>query len=132
MQLHVSDNLLSSQEMKSKKGYWQDVKPTGETNSTTGRMVYSGAAKWPEDGQFHTLTIQRADSGKGGKGFDLLFDDKVVAHNVQVGFLRKSRAKRLIVGVSGQGRRLGGNYRFEADEFRIYRLKHHQKGRSRR
>jgi tetratricopeptide (TPR) repeat protein len=103
---------------KTGRGDWEDGQPTTEKDPTRGKPVYAGDIRWPAGSEFHTLTIRRG--AKNTSGFDLLLDQKPVAQNVAVEGLR---GKTLLVGISGQVEALNVPYRFEADDFRLYRLK---------
>ena len=103
---------------KTTKSDWEDGAPPADTKKD--KLVFPGDVKWPEGDGFHTLLIRRT-AGVGSSSstaFDLYLDGRPVAQNVQVDGLR---AKSYQVGVSGKAEKLGDAYRFEADDFRLYR-----------
>ncbi|MGH9361570.1 MAG: hypothetical protein ACRD2T_06605, partial [Thermoanaerobaculia bacterium] len=112
------DGTLSFARKTTRSG-WEDARPTGEA-PPKDKLVFPGGVKWPEDGQFHALTIRRSAgvSSQASSTFDLLFDAQPIAQNVAVEGIR---GKVFLVGVSGQVEALGVPYRFEADDFRLYR-----------
>ncbi|MBI4585239.1 MAG: tetratricopeptide repeat protein [Planctomycetes bacterium] len=117
--------------VKTTRSNWEDLMPSPEKDPSQGKLVYAAEKKWPDDGAFHTLMIREADPAAKGKGYDLLFDGEPAAWNVQVGGLGRA-AKVLNVGISGQTDALGTAYRFEADDFRVFREKAQEERRGRR
>lgn len=121
-------------QIKSTRGDWEPVQPTTETSPERGRLVYSGTARWPEDGGFHTLEIRRtrgreeSASAQRATGFDLLLDGEPIAWNVKVGGLGNVQYE---VGFSGQTDALGSEYSMSLESFKIYRERPRPKGPSR-
>jgi hypothetical protein len=105
---------------KTTRGGWEDAQPTPDQDPQKGKPVYAGNIKWPAGTDFHTLLIRKGSTSQASSTFDLLLDGQPVAQNVVVEGLR---GKTFQVGVSGQVEALGTAYRFEADDFRLYRQK---------
>ncbi len=111
--------------VRTSRNEWKDLQPSPKTDKRErGKMFFpADNIVWPGDGKYHRLSIRRADSTKGGKGLDFFFDGREVARNVQLSGITSTRVKTYYVGVSGQTDGLDVSYRFEADDFRIFRKK---------
>ena len=104
---------------KTTRSGWEDGQSVPEKDQGRNKPFFPGSMKWPDDGAYHTLFIRRSLAGSS-TAFDLLLDGKPVALNIVVDGLR---AKNYNVGVSGQAEALGAAYRFEVEDFRLYRIR---------
>lgn len=109
---------------KSARGQWEVGQVTAsDEEPSSGKTVFTGEATWPDDGEFHVLSIEKADPRKGGKGYHLLLDGKIFAHNVNVSGLTSTGRRPLYFAVYGQASALDQSYEFGADDFRLFRVR---------
>jgi tetratricopeptide (TPR) repeat protein len=112
---------------KTTRSGWEDGVPTTEKEAVKGKPWFPGDAVWPAGNDFHALSIRR--SGGSASAFDLAIDGTPVALNIPIEGLR---GKLFSVGISGQTEAVGTAYKFEADDFRLFRLREVTKGEVKR
>ncbi len=119
---------------KASRGEWvmgKKTDPKALQGSYTAKRttIFRADTNWPTDGEFHTITIAKANSKKGERGFHLYFDDKEIARNVYVSGLTSRSTRPMYFSVFAQAEAIDGEVEFTADDFRLYRVRAQYQGK---
>ena len=99
----------------------EDPDGTGGVSVNADELVYTGGVPWPDDQQFHTLEIRRAQGKRASlkRGvFDVFFDGESVAQNVPVAGI----STRYELGVYARTDALENEYSITVDDFKVFRV----------